>query len=314
MSENWKESIIRKRAELADQLHGPMARLAALCAPIWGDRDKLDDLLREHFVEVPHVKYLYCVDPQGIQICDNVGADRLSTAHFGRDRSHRDYMREPVPPWGFLLSDAYVSQSGRPSITALHVVRSGDTLLGYLGADFDVRHLPTTAVKPETPPAWRQVKGDPSIRGTVFMQERTESPMDRHIEQALSILEELITDRGLFQAVIHFSSSRVTAWFLDDPYRYRMLDDEALADPDVCMIYPRQPWPDDATMPREAVKPMLAAMRELRLADRTIYLRSASINIFNGMVSLTFSCDGSHYLTYAEFLDRKSGFWLGVGG
>ena len=132
MSENWKESIIRKRAELADQLHGPMARLAALCAPIWGDRDKLDDLLREHFVEVPHVKYLYCVDPQGIQICDNVGADRLSTAHFGRDRSHRDYMREPVPPWGFLLSDAYVSQSGRPSITALHVVRSGDTLLGYL--------------------------------------------------------------------------------------------------------------------------------------------------------------------------------------
>lgn len=314
MEESWKESILRKRAELADQLHGPMARIAAMCPPLWGDRDKLDALLTEHFAEVPHVKYLYCVEPHGIQICDNVGAGGLSTAHFGRDRSHRDYMREPVPPWGFLLSDAYVSQSGRPSITALHVVRSGETVLGYLGADFDVRHLPTAAVKHEAPPAWRQVKGDPSIRGTVFMQERTESPMDRHIGQALSILEELITDRGLFQAVIHFSSSRVTAWFLDDPYRYRMLDDEALADPDVCLIYPRQPWPTDAAMPREAVKPMLAAMRELRLADRTIYLRSASINIFNGMVSLTFSCDGSHYLTYAEFLDRQSGFWLGVGG
>lgn len=314
MGEHWKESIYRKRAELANQLHGPLARIAALCPPFWGDRDKLNALLRAHFVEVPHVKYLYCLDPAGIQISDNVGADRLSTAHFGRDRSHRDYMREPMPPWGFLLSDAYVSQSGRPSITALHVVRAGDALLGYLGADFDVRHLPATAIRHVEPRNWRQIKGDPSIRGTVFLQERVESPMDRHIEQALSILEELITDRGMFQAVIHFSSSRVTAWFLDDPYRYRMLNDEALADPDVCLIYPRQPWPADAGMPREAVKPILAAMRELRLADRTIYLRSASINIFLGTISLTFSCDGSHYLNYADLLDRNSGFWQGVGG
>lgn len=315
MEESLKESIHRQRRELADKLHAPMARIAAQCAPVWGDRARLTALLSEHFAEVPYVKYLYCLDPAGIQICDNVGAHGLSAAHYGRDRSHRDYMREPVPPWGFLLSDAYVSQSGRPSITALHVVKSGETLLGYLGADFDIRHLPTAAdVRPEPPPAWRQIKGDPSIRGTVFLQERIDSPMDRHIEQALSILEELITDRGLFQAVIHFSSSRVTAWFLDDPYRYRLLDDEALCDPDVCLIYPRQPWPDDAAMPREAIKPILAAMRELRLADRTIYLRSASINIFNGMVSLTFSCDGTHYLNHAELIDRQSRFWLGILG
>ncbi|MDI6749131.1 MAG: PDC sensor domain-containing protein [Pseudomonadota bacterium] len=314
MAENWKASIERQRAALAAQLHAPMARLASLCPPVWGDREKLDALLREHFGEVPHVKYLYCLDPKGVQICDNVGADRLSTVHFGRDRSHRSYMREPMPPWGFLLSDAYVSQSGRPSITALHVVRQGDRLLGYLGADFDVRHLPTATALHEESRAWRQIKGDPSIRGTVFLQERIDSPMDRHIDQALTILEELITDRGLFQAVIHFSSSRVTAWFLDDPYRYRLIDDEALADPDVCLLYPRRPWPDDALMPRDAIRPILAGMRELRLADRTIYLRSASINIFNGMVSLTFSCDGSHYLSYADFLDRKSGFWLGISG
>jgi hypothetical protein len=118
----------------------------------------------------------------------------------------------------------------------------------------------------------------------------------------------------MFQVVIHFSSSRATAWFLDDPYRYRILDDEALADPDICLLYPRRDWPADAAMPREAVQPILAAMRELRLSDQTIYLRSASINIFNGMVSLTFSCDGSHYLNYADFLDRKSDFWAGIGG
>jgi len=314
VDENWKESILRRRTELAGQLHAPMARLAALCPPAWGDRKKLDALLKAHFATIPHAKYLYCLDPRGRQICDNVGKERISSAHYGRDRSHRSYMREPMPAWGFLLSDGYVSQSGRPSITALHEVRAEAGVLGFLGADFDVRHLSTAATLHEEPGGWRQIKGDPSIRGTVFLQERSESPMDRHIEQALSILEELIADRGLFQAVIHFSSSRVTAWFIDDPYRYRLLDDEALADPDVCLIYPRQPWPADATMPREAIRPILAGMRELRLADRNIYLRSASINIFNGMVSLTFSCDGSHYLGYADFLDRQSGFWLGVGG
>ena len=61
--------------------------------------------------------------------------------------------------------------------------------------------------------------------------------------QALAILEDLITERGMFQVVIHFSSSRATGWFIDDPFRYRILDHEALADPDVCLLYPPQPWP-----------------------------------------------------------------------
>ena len=53
-------------------------------------------------------------------------------------------------------------------------------------------------------------------------------------------------------------------------------------------------------------------MQQLRMADETIYLRSASINIFNGLISLTFSCDGSHYMHWSEFLDKNVGFWLGT--
>jgi hypothetical protein len=34
--------------------------------------------------------------------------------------------------------------------------------------------------------------------------------------------------------------------------------------------------------------------------------------LFNGMVSLTFSCDGSHYLRYDEFLGKNAGFWFGT--
>jgi hypothetical protein len=49
----------------------------------------------------------------------------------------------------------------------------------------------------------------------------------------------------------------------------------------------------------------------LRNADETVYLRSASLNIVNGMVGLTFSCDGSHYLHYTDFLAMDRDFWFG---
>lgn len=43
----------------------------------------------------------------------------------------------------------------------------------------------------------------------------------------------------------------------------------------------------------------------------TIYLRSGSLNIVNGKVGLNFSCDGTHYLNYDEFLEKGLDFWLG---
>jgi hypothetical protein len=52
-------------------------------------------------------------------------------------------------------------------------------------------------------------------------------------------------------------------------------------------------------------------MRQLRMADETLYLRSSSINIFNGLISLTFSCDGTHYMSWREFLDKDISFWIG---
>jgi hypothetical protein len=222
-------------------------------------------------------------------------------------------MQEAVPVWGFLLSDAYISLSNhRPSLTALQVVRSDAGTLGYLGADFDLRNLPMTAELYDEPSGWRQIKGDPAIRGQVFQQCRIESPMDHNLPQALSILEEMLTQRGVFQCQIHFSSSQVTFWTLDDPLRYRILDHEALSDPDICLVYPHRPYPKDAVIPQQAVMQIFEGLKMLRMADENIYLRASSINLFNGMVSLTFSCDGSHYMRYDDFLNKKSDFWFGV--
>jgi hypothetical protein len=251
------------------------------------------------------------VGTDGIQICDDVGQAGLVPEHFGYDRSHRPYMKEAVPSWGFLLSDAYISlKNQRPSLTALQVVCTGSDTSGYLSADFDLRDLPVTSDLYDEPGYWQQVKGDPAIRGTVFQQYRVESLMDRNIERAVSILEELLTQRGVFQCQIHFSSSRAMIWTVNDPFRYRMLDNEALSDPDICLVYPSQPYPVDAAIPQADIRRILNVMRSLRFADQNIYLRMASINLFNGMITLTFSCDGSHYMSYVEFLMKDKSFWF----
>lgn len=314
MKQSLKDSIRQQRLALQDSLIEPLARLAGMCAKKWPQRDALDDILSEHFEEIPKCTFLYILDTKGIQISDNVSHTGLLPEHFGRDRSQRPYMKEIVPASGFLLSEAYISlRVSRPSLTALQLVRdeTSGKALGFLGADFDLRNLPFTAELYEEPTQWQQIKGDVAIRDTLFQQHRVDSLLDQNFDQAISILTELITVRGMFQGVFHFSSSRATIWLVEDPFRYRLLGHDELTDPDICFAYPVQPYPKDALIPPKAIRPILQNLKELRFADDVIYLRSASINIFNGMISLTFSCDGSHYMPYQEFLDKNIGFWVG---
>jgi hypothetical protein len=290
-----------------------LAKLAQSCAEHWSVRSELNELLYRNLACVPHCIGLYCLDGEGIQICDSVTDQGVESIDFGRDRSQRPYMKEAMPIWGFLLSDAYIgSKNHRPSVTALQVVYEGDRHIGFLGADFDLRDLPENSDSYEEPSVWRQIKGDPAIRGQLFQQCRVESPMDRVLDSALAILEELLTQRDVFQCQIHFSSGQVTLWTVSDPYRYRILDHEALSDPDICLAYPRKIYAtDDAVVPQDAVRSILQMLKGLRRADENIYLRVASINLFNGMVGLTFSCDGSHYVRYDEFLSNSTEFWFG---
>ena len=65
-------------------------------------------------------------------------------------------------------------------------------------------------------------------------------------------------------------------------------------------------------MDEETVGCVLERLIVLRLADDYFYLRSGSLNVINGRVGLTFSCDGSYYLDAREFLARDDEFWFGV--
>lgn len=302
--------INRQREALVALLSRPLARTALQCGQVWPQRELLNQTLSSALHELPYCMALYAMDTRGRQLCDNIEAGGVYSAHFGRDRSTRPYMRSVVPASGFLLSEAYLSlRERRPTITAIQVIRRDGTVVGFLGADFDLRHLPLTRQMYEEPQHWRQIKGDPAIRNTVFQQRRVESGLDRRIDDVLAMLETLMVNHGVFHGVLHFSSNRATVWLVDDPYRYRLLDLAALVDPDICLVYPQREYPQDAVVPAEQIGPVLQGLRELRYADESIYLRSGSLNIFNGMVALTFSCDGSHYMPYAEFLDRDMPFW-----
>ena len=308
-----QEAVIKQREALKTLLREPLTYAATVCSQVWHNREALETALLEAFPRVPSVKFMYALDTDAVQICCNVGREGITDNDLGRDRSQRPYMRERVPADGFLLSQAYISlRARRPSLTAIQLVRGPDwRVLGFIGADFDLRDLPITQQLYQEPTYWRQIKGDPAIRGTVFHQTRSDSIMDINIDTVLSVVEELMTDRGVHHVMLHFSSSRAVIWLTEDPLRYRLLDIDALTDPDICLTYPLRPYPADALVAREQIRPILDNLRGLRLMDEMFYLRTGTLNIFNGVVGLTFSCDGSHYIPVDEFLDKGQEFWMG---
>jgi hypothetical protein len=156
------------------------------------------------------------------------------------------------------------------------------------------------------------MRGDPSIRSGVFHQTRADSDMDRNIDTVLGVVEELMADHGVHHIMLHFSSSRAVYWRVDDPFRYHLFDIRTLTNPDICLAFCRQPYPADALVPKERIRAILDGMRNLRFVDETFYLRTGTLNIFNGIVGLTFSCDGSHYMPWDEFLKMDIAFWLGT--
>lgn len=305
-----KGSIARQREVLADMLKIPLQTTAEMCAAVWPDRELLNQSLMSGFDGMPYCQFLYVLDIDARQICDNVSPQGLLTEHFGRDRSDRPYMRSIVPTEDFILSGAYMSlRVNRPSVTAVQLIRKEGKVVGFLGADFDLRNLPLTRVLYEEAPQWQQIKGDPAIRGNVFLQTRIESPLDMRIDDTLVILEELMCVHGVFHLQIHFSSSRAIVWLMNDPFRYRMIDIDDLMDPGICLAYPIVEYPENALIKQNEIKKILQSFRELRFGDESIYLRSGSVNIFNGLIGLNFSCDGSHYMPFSDFLEKDMSFW-----
>ncbi|MGD9785098.1 MAG: hypothetical protein AB7E80_16175 [Hyphomicrobiaceae bacterium] len=310
---NLKAATLKQREELTSLLGPAMRTLAERCQGTFHDRGAVEAELSATLAGMPYCKHVFALDAQGLQFVDNITREGSDSAYLGRDRSDRPYMQGLIGSTDFKLSEAYISRNRkRPMLTAVQVVRDAEGhLKGFLGADFDLRDLPATEELYCDTQTWRQVKGDPAIRGNLFAQQRAQSILDDHLDTVLPLMAELMGERGIFHGKLHFSSNRATIWLIDDPLNYRLLDGSDLLDPDICLAYKPRAYPDRATVPRAAIPDVLDMFRKLRFADETIYLRSGSLNICNGLVSLNFSCDGTHYVRYDELLDRGLDFWLG---
>jgi len=309
------DAIRRQRQILTGWLASSLDILADGCREVWPQREALEARLSTGLEELPYCKYLYVLDAQARQITANLSRKGPMPDQYGRDRSTRPYLAEALAGAHFSLSDAYLSRNARrPTLTAIQRINDvHGTLRGYLGADFDLRELPATQALYSQPEQWVQLRGDPAIRAGLFHQARSDSLMDQRMDAVLDLLTELITVHGVFHGKLHFSSSRATLWLVNDPYRYRIHGIDDLADPNLCMAYPHCSYPGQAVIPAARVREVLETFKALRFMDETLYLRSGSLNIFNGLVGLTFSCDGSHYMPWEEFLDKNVGFWLGTG-
>ena len=314
MSNTLKHTINAQRASLKDMLGNTLSQFARELPLVMADADKLDVHLVDMFSKLEMCKYVYVLDENAHQISSTVSRYGPDEESRGRDRSERPYLHHMYDETiDFNLSEAYISRNKkRPSLTAVQTIRNpSGQRLGFLGVDYDLRELPHSEMIYAEPDQWRQIKGDPAIRGGLFLQQRIESMMDRVVDDVLSMHEALVLDHGIYHFQLHFSSSRTNIWHVDDPYVYRILTMKELTDTNIFLAYPPRPYFERAIVPAADVRKILKQFKGLRFADETIYLRSGSLNIVNGKIGLNFSCDGTHYLNSSEFLAKGLEFWFG---
>ncbi len=329
-------TVTQQRDILTKTLYKPLRALGDQCAEAFGDRAALEAALQAAFPSVPYCKFLYVLDANGRQITSNMSRDGLLAEHFGRDRSDRPYVREALferdalansrvqhyQQWGdigedgpaadFLLCTAYISlRALRPSLTAIQFVRGSEGgVLGFVGADFALRDLPQASALYQDPRRPRRVDVDYPRVDAPSGSSRLASKMDAHLDTVIRVMEELVLVHGVYHIMLHFSSSQAVIWVVDDPFRYRLLAMNELTNPGICLAYPKCPYPEGALVPAERVREVLDNMRTLRSTEGRFYLRTGTVNIFNGMVSLNFSSDSSHYVPYEEFLTMDYSFWI----
>lgn len=308
--------VQEQKAEIREALDPWLTKAAENVAAAWPDADQIDQALSVLIGEQPKCRMLYILSPEGVQLSSNVRQDSIEPEFRNQDLSDRPYFTGNLPWRGITLSHVYARKLDQKlTITALFGLNEDERLLGFIAADFllDDLDLLTSRLLPQ-PTKWTQFRGDRAIRSTLFLQERVASVLDQHHDSVNASLVSLMQNRGVFHVLLHFSSARAIIWLLDDPYRYQLLSPEELIQPESVMAYPRHTYSDDAVVAADKLPEIFERFKQLRNADENIYLRSASVNVMNGIIGLTFSCDGSHYMSADEFLERGIEFWFGKAG
>jgi len=314
--ENRSALLKSQKREIKEALEPWMQSTAQNLIAAEPDIDRVDETLSLAIHEQPKCKLLYILDAEGTQRSSNITQTSIAPSARNQELANRPYFTGNLPWRGITLSPVYAGKRDNElTITAMHAISDGERLLGFLAADFLLDELDLISARLiRQDSAWKQFRGDRAIRSTLFMQERIASLLDHHHDEVNATLTSLMIKRGIFHVLLHFSSARAIIWLLDDPYRYQLLNPEELTNPDTVLLFPKHSYSEQAVVPAEDIPIIVERFKKLRNADENIYLRSGSLNVINGIVGLTFSCDGSHYMSADEFLKRDMSFWFGHAG
>ena len=306
----FKETVSHKKKFLSSLLKAPLEQLARNCAANWDTAEILTQALQSHLCKLPHCQLLYAIDTDGRQISANITRSGTDNTWRGQDLSARPYMQGILPFKGMILSAAYLSQrSMQPCITAIQAVRVDDRLLGFIAADFNLKDLPNMTGTPLQ--RMQQYRADGGQQGKQVNQQRTSTAVDQNIDYLIYVLSTLMQEHGIFHCKLHFGSACASLWSVDDPLNYQVHSVEELMNPELFLRYPKRSYDRHTLIEADKIPVVFAQLKVLRQSDDTVYLRSGSVNLINGLIGLTFSCDGSHYITVDEFLNHELTYWLG---
>ncbi|MEN8171063.1 MAG: hypothetical protein ABFS08_12645 [Pseudomonadota bacterium] len=187
------------------------------------------------------------------------------------------------------------------------------------------------------------IKGDPSLRETAMYRPRYNSVLDEIYPQLEEHLLELLCERSTYRLYIGFSSAEIRTQSVFDPLREETHAAERLLDDDyVARHFPAISYEDKVQgmremydylltsrlfgnlpehwknifsrrhsdwhpMDKESIAKVLGSLKALRdMPD--YYVRNATISMVQGIVRLSFNCDGTQLVNaenYQRFLEEN---------
>ncbi len=183
----------------------------------------------------------------------------------------------------------------------------------------------------------RSVKGDKSLRDSVYNRERTLNLVDENIDELLEVILFLLLSTGVYRIVIGLNNGEIKTSSVFDPFNVEVHLAEDLLVPDYvfnhfgtitveekealirryyqmlehdkAFEYLSDEWQEAFHQRNETMK-QLTNEDELRYIIEHIpalrnldgyYLRSTVINLFNSTISMSFNCDGTQIMSHKKF-------------
>jgi len=183
----------------------------------------------------------------------------------------------------------------------------------------------------------RSVKGDKSLRDSVYNRERSFNNVDENIAALMGVVKYLLKSTGIFRIVIGFNNGEIKTSSVFDPFNveihlvedlisedyvfhhfgrinieekselikrfYKMLENDKafnfLSEEWQNAFHSRNQFMKQLTN-EEELDFIVENLPKLRSLDG-YYLRSAVINLFNSTIAMSFNCDGTQIMSHKKF-------------